>query len=151
MTHQDVVGLDVGMQHAAVAQVVQCRKHLGRVRAHRHDVQPDAAPVLLRQLPQVYVLPTIFKFKLRSSNSRSSVMRCRIQDLSKASKGPSDPLQRRQVFQHAETPLKPGKLWQAKLNPSPCRNLTWVSLASSVSHLLHAGTNRVAPTGKTRK
>lgn len=141
MTHQDVVGLDVGMQHATVAQVVQCRKHLGRVRAHRHDVQPDAAPVLLRQLPQVYVL----------SNSRSSVMRCRIQDLSKASKGPSDPLQRRQVFQHAETPLKPGKLWQAKLNPSPCRNLTWVSLASSVSHLLHAGTNRVAPTGKTRK
>lgn len=55
-SHQDVVGLDVSMQHAAIAQVVQGRQHLRRVSAHRRNVEADAAAVLLRQLPQVDVL-----------------------------------------------------------------------------------------------
>ena len=53
---KDVVGLDVGVQHAAVAQVVQRPEHLRRVRPHRADVQPDAAPVLFGQLPQIQIL-----------------------------------------------------------------------------------------------
>ena len=55
-SHQDVVGLDVSVQHAAIAQVVQGRQHLRRVSAHRRNVEADAAAVLLRQLPQVDVL-----------------------------------------------------------------------------------------------
>jgi hypothetical protein len=55
-SHQDVVGLDVSVQHAAVAQVVQGRQHLRRISAHRRNVEADAAAVLLRQLSEVDVL-----------------------------------------------------------------------------------------------
>ena len=48
--------LDVGVDDAAVAQVVQRGEQLRRVRAHRADVEPDAAPVLLGQLAQIDVL-----------------------------------------------------------------------------------------------
>lgn len=53
---QDVVGLDVSVQDTTVAQVCQGHQHLGRICPHGLNVEPDAAPVLLRQLPQIDVL-----------------------------------------------------------------------------------------------
>ena len=44
------------VQHAAGAQVVEGDQHLGRILGHRIDVEPNAAPILLGQLPQVDVL-----------------------------------------------------------------------------------------------
>ena len=53
---KDVVRLDIGMQHPAVAQVVEGDEHLGCVLGHCSNVEPNAATILLRQLTQVDVL-----------------------------------------------------------------------------------------------
>lgn len=55
-THQDVVWLDVSMQHPTVAQMVEGDEHLRRVLGDGCNVQADATTVLLGQLTQVYVL-----------------------------------------------------------------------------------------------
>ena len=53
---KDVIRLDVRMQNAAVPQVVERAQHLGRVRAHSVDVEPDALAILFGELPQVDIL-----------------------------------------------------------------------------------------------
>lgn len=54
--HQNVVRLDVSMQHSAVAQVVQGDEHLGRVLGDCCNVEANAAAILLGELTQVDVL-----------------------------------------------------------------------------------------------
>lgn len=56
LVHQDVVWLDVRMEHAAVLEVVQCHKHLLSVHADAIQVEAHASTILLGQLPQVDVL-----------------------------------------------------------------------------------------------
>lgn len=55
-THQDVVWLDVSMQHPTVAQMVEGDEHLSRVLGDGCNVQADAVAILLGQLTQVDVL-----------------------------------------------------------------------------------------------
>lgn len=50
---EDVVGLDVGMKHAARAHMRQRTQKLIGKDAHHLDVQPDVATILLDQLPQI--------------------------------------------------------------------------------------------------
>ena len=52
--HQDVVGLDVGVQDVAALQQLERQEELLAVGAHSLDVQPHVLPVLLQHLPQVH-------------------------------------------------------------------------------------------------
>ena len=56
LVHQDVVWLDVCMEHAAVLQMVQGHQHLLGVDAHPIQVEAHTSTILLGQLPQVDVL-----------------------------------------------------------------------------------------------
>lgn len=49
-THQDVVGLDVGVEDAAPLHQLEGQQQLLRVGAHRFDVQADVLAVLLQHL-----------------------------------------------------------------------------------------------------
>ena len=55
-TDQDVVWLDVSMQHSTVAQMVEGDEHLSRVLRDSGNVQANATAILLGQLAQVDVL-----------------------------------------------------------------------------------------------
>ena len=54
MSYQHVVWLDVAVKHSAVSQMLQCHEKLQGVGTHGCKADPNIAPKLLQNLPQIH-------------------------------------------------------------------------------------------------